>query len=194
MKDLTEVASISGKGGLYKVLKPGRSGVILESLDEKKMRMVTNPTHKVSILAEISVYTTTEDGAAPLEDLLRKIYREFGDDPGVDSKSTPEELMSFLEYILPEYDTARVYPSDVKKLVNWYGILVKVAPELLKEKTEEKKDKKESAKGEKPTTQTERKKETKGYKKIEKEEEPSEISTEELNQKKKSTTNKKQDS
>jgi len=140
MKDLTEVASISGKGGLYKVLKPGRSGVILESLDEKKMRMVTNPTHKVSILAEISVYTTTEDGAAPLEDLLRKIYREFGDDPGVDSKSTPEELMSFLEYILPEYDTARVYPSDVKKLVNWYGILVKVAPELLKEKKEEKKE------------------------------------------------------
>lgn len=145
MKDLTEVASISGKGGLYKVLKPGRSGVILESLDEKKTRMATNPTHKVSILAEISVYTTTEDGAAPLEDLFRKIYKEFGDDPGVDSKSTPQELMSFLEYILPEYDTERVYPSDVKKLVSWYGILLKIAPELLKEK-KEKEEKKETAK------------------------------------------------
>ena len=146
MKDLTEVASISGKGGLYKVLKPGRSGVILESLDEKKTRMATNPTHKVSILAEISVYTTTEEGAAPLEDLFRKIYKEFGDDPGVDSKSTPQELISFLEYILPEYDTERVYPSDVKKLVSWYGILLKEAPQLLKEKTEEKEEKKDTAK------------------------------------------------
>ncbi len=146
MKDLTEVASLSGKGGLYKVLKPGRAGVILESLDDNKTRMVTNPTHKVSILAEISVYTNTEEGAAPLEDLFKKIYKEFGDDPGVDGKSTPEELMSFLEYILPEYDTARVYPSDVKKLVNWYGILLKEAPELLKEKAEEKEGKKGSAK------------------------------------------------
>jgi hypothetical protein len=143
MKDLTEVASISGKGGLYRVLKPGRSGVVLESLDEKKARMVTNPTHKVSILAEISVYTNTEEGSVPLDDLFRKIYAEFGDDPGVDNKSTPDELMSFLEYILPEYDTARVYPSDVKKLVNWYGILLNEAPELLKEK-EEKEDEKNS--------------------------------------------------
>lgn len=133
MKDLTEVASISGKGGLYRVLKPGRSGVVLESLDEKKARMVTNPTHKVSILAEISIYTNTDEGAVPLEEVFRKIHKEFGDDPGVDSRSTPDELMSFLGYILPEYDTARVYPSDVKKLVSWYMILLQEAPELLKE-------------------------------------------------------------
>jgi hypothetical protein len=151
MKDLTEVASLSGKGGLYKVLKPGRAGVILESLDDNKTRMVTNPTHKVSILAEISVYTNTEEGAAPLEDLFKKIYKEFGDDPGVDGKSTPEELMSFLEYILPEYDTARVYPSDVKKLVNWYGILLKEAPELLKEKMEDKEGKKGATQKEQET-------------------------------------------
>jgi hypothetical protein len=147
MKDLTEVASISGKGGLFKVLKPGRSGVILESLDEKKIRMVTNPTQKVSILAEISIYTNTEEGAAALEDIFKKIYSEFGEDPGVDSKSSPEELMSFLEYILPEYDPVRVYPSDVKKLLNWYGILLKEAPDLLKEnKKKDEKEKKEPAK------------------------------------------------
>lgn len=146
MKDLTEVASISGKGGLYKVLKPGRSGVVLESLNDKKNRLVTNPTHKVSILAEISIYTNTDEGAAPLEDLFKKIYKEFGDDPGVDGKSSSEELMSFLGYILPEYDKARVYPSDVKKLVNWYGILLREAPELLKEEAEAKKGKNESLK------------------------------------------------
>jgi hypothetical protein len=145
MKDLSEVASISGKGGLYKVLKPGRTGVILESLDEKKIRLVTNPNHKVSILAEISVYTNTEEGAVPLEDLFKRIYKEFGDDPGVDSKSSNEEFMSFLEYILPEYDTTRVYPSDVKKLVNWYGILLREAPELLKQDKKQDEKKKSSS-------------------------------------------------
>ena len=150
MKDLTEVASISGKGGLFKVLKPGRSGVILESLDDKKLRMVTNPTHKVSILAEISLYTNTEEGAEPLENIFKKIYKEFGEDPGIDSKSTSDELMSFLEYIVPDYDTQRVYPSDVKKLVNWYYILLREAPDLLKKMAEEKtKKKKEETKSEK---------------------------------------------
>ncbi len=142
MKDLTEVASISGKGGLYKVLKPGRSGVVLESLDDRKLRMVTNPTQKVSILAEISIYTNTEKGAEPLENIFKKIYKEFGDDPGVDNKSTSDELMSFLEYIVPDYDTLRVYPSDVKKLISWYYTLKREAPDLLKEISEEKPDKK----------------------------------------------------
>ncbi len=148
MKDLTEIASVSGKGGLYRVLKPGRSGVILESLDDKKQKIVTGPNHKVSILAEISLYTTTEEGAAPLDEIFWKIYKEFGNDPGVDGKSTPDELMSFIEYLVPEYDDQRVYPSDVKKLVNWYHILLKEAPELLEEKKEEEMSSSESEKTE----------------------------------------------
>lgn len=136
MKDFTEIASVSGKGGLFKILRPGRAGVILESLDQKRIKLVTNPTHKVSVLSDISIYTNTEEGAIPLEDVLKKIYKEFGDDPGIDSKSTPDELMSFIEYIVPEYDTERVYPSDIKKLISWYNILLKEDPALLKDKKE----------------------------------------------------------
>ena len=141
MKDLTEIASISGKGGLFRIIKPGRVGVILESMDEKKLKIATNPNHKVSILADISIYTKTDDGSIPLEDILRKIHKEFGDDPGIDGKSTPDELISFIEYIVPEYDEMRVYPSDVKKLVNWYMVLLREAPDFFKE---EKKDEKKS--------------------------------------------------
>lgn len=136
MKDLSEIASVSGKGGLFRVLKPGRAGVVLESLDEKKTRMVTNPNHKVSILSEISLYANTEEGSVMLEDVFRKIHEEFGDDPGVDGKSAPDELMAFIEYIVPEYDADRVYPSDVKKLVSWYHILLKEAPEVFEEAPE----------------------------------------------------------
>ena len=141
MKDLTEIASISGKGGLFRIIKPGRVGVILESMDNKKIKIATNPNHKVSILADISIYTTTEEGSRPLGDILRKIHQEFGDDPGIDGKSTPEEFISFIEYIIPEYDPSRVYPSDVRKLVSWYKILLQEAPEFFIAEKEKKKEK-----------------------------------------------------
>jgi len=149
MKDLTEIASISGKGGLYRIIKPGRVGIILESMDEKKVKIATNPNHKVSILADISIYTTTEEGSRSLDEILKKIHKEFGDDPGIDSKSTPDELISFIEYIVPEYDASRVYPSDVKKLVNWYSILLREVPEFFIE------DKKPAEKPEKKDEKTE---------------------------------------
>ncbi|MDB4290841.1 DUF5606 domain-containing protein [Cyclobacteriaceae bacterium] len=36
----TEIAALSGKGGLFKVINPTRTGVILESLDASKKRMI----------------------------------------------------------------------------------------------------------------------------------------------------------
>ncbi len=140
MTDLNEIATVAGKSGLFKVLKPGRSGLVVESLDEKKIKFVTTPNHKVSVLKEISIYTNNKEGAIGLDDVLRKINKEFGKDPGVDSKSSNDELMSFLEFLVPDYDKERVYPSDVKKLVNWYHIILKEFPEYFTaEKKEESK-------------------------------------------------------
>lgn len=129
--DLKEIASISGKGGLFRIVKPTRSGVIVESLDDKAARMVATANHRISVLKEISIYTNDAEGSAPLEDVLHTIYKEFGDDPGVDSSSSSEELKAFLQHILPEYDRDRVYVSDIKKLVGWYKILLQYAPEAL---------------------------------------------------------------
>jgi hypothetical protein len=71
--ELTEIASISGKGGLFKVLKPGKSGVLLESMDAAKTRIVASATQRLSLLSEISIYTTTKEGTAPLDEVLKKI-------------------------------------------------------------------------------------------------------------------------
>ena len=129
--DLKEIASVSGKGGLFKIVKPTRTGVILESMDEKAGRLVATANHRISVLKEISVYTTSSEGSVPLEEVLQTIYKEFGDDPGIDSSSTPEELRAFLQHILPDYDRERVYVSDIKKMVGWYKILLQYAPETL---------------------------------------------------------------
>ncbi len=129
--ELKEIASISGKGGLYKILKPTKSGVILEALDESKSKLVATATQRLSLLNEISIYTTDKEGTVSLESVLKKMNLDFGKDLGVDPESDATELKAFFKSVLPEYDQNRVYVSDIKKLVKWYGVLTLYAPEVL---------------------------------------------------------------
>lgn len=129
---LSEIASVSGKSGLFKVITSTKSGLVLESLDEAKTKLVASGNSRISILQEISIYTNTKEGTVALEDVLRKIQASFGDDIGIEGDAEPAELRAFLKSVLPEYDEARVYISDIKKLVKWYNTLSKFAPEVLK--------------------------------------------------------------
>ncbi len=135
--ELSEIASVSGKGGLYKVLAPTKSGVILESLDETKARLVASASNRISLLHEISIYTNTKEGTAPLLAVLKKIKKDFGSDLGVDANSDGSELKAFMKSILPEYDENRVYVSDLKKLVKWYSVISQYAPEILEAESAE---------------------------------------------------------
>ena len=131
--EFKDIATVSGKGGLFKVLKPGRTGVVLESIDKSKKRFITNLNHQVSVLEEISIYTTTSEGSVPLKDIMVRIRDEFDDDPGVDKDSSPEELKSFFEFICPDHDEDRVYVSDIKKIIGWYKTIYEFHPEVLKD-------------------------------------------------------------
>lgn len=133
-----DIATVAGKPGLYKIIKPTRSGVILESLDEKKAKLVAGMSMRVSILNDISIYTMTEEGAEPLESVMKKIETEYKGDTGVDSTSSDSELRAFLKSVLPDFDQERVYISDIKKLNAWYQLIRKSAPEVLEESTETK--------------------------------------------------------
>ncbi len=150
--ELKDIAAVSGKPGLYKILKPMRTGMVLESLDDKKSKIVTTPHHKVSVLHDISVYSRDYDKSIPLGEIFRKIHREFGDDPGVDNKSDSRELRAFMEYVAPDHDHDRVYISDIKKIVAWYLILYREAPELL---MEEENDSGKEGDGDNPGKQSE---------------------------------------
>jgi len=134
--EFSDIASVSGKGGLFKVLNPTRTGAILESLDAEKKKVVVGMQSKVSVLSDISIYTTEGDGAVPLQDVMIKIHDEFKGDTGLDKNADPDELKAFLKHVLPTYDEDRVYVSDIKKLVTWYNALAKIAPELLEKKAE----------------------------------------------------------
>lgn len=129
----SDIASVTGKGGLFKVVKPTRSGVILESLDDSRKKLVASAAQRISVLSDISIYTTDQEGSKALSEVLHTIYSEFDEDTGVGASSDGEELKAFMKHILPDYDEKRVYVSDIKKLVAWYGILYKQAPELIKQ-------------------------------------------------------------
>lgn len=137
--ELSEIATVSGKGGLFKVVSPTKSGVILESLDDAKTKLVTNANNRLSLLHEISIYTTTKEGTEPLENILKKIHQEYAGDLGLDANAEGTELRAFVKSVLPEYDEARVYVSDLKKLVKWYGIILQYAPEVLADEKKEEK-------------------------------------------------------
>jgi hypothetical protein len=127
--NLKEVAAISGKSGLFKIVKPSRTGVILESMDDKKIRMVASLNYKVSILSEISVYTNTKDGSVALGEIFKTIKEKYGKKLEIDTANN-NAMMSFLENVLPEYDKSRVYASDVKKMINWYKTISNNAPDV----------------------------------------------------------------
>ena len=119
-----EIAALSGKGGLFKVISPTKSGVILESLDGSKKRMSAGASTKVSVFSEISIYVMDETESVPLQEVFKAIHKTYAGEVGLDKKSDPEELKSFFKSILPNYDVDRVYVSDIKKVINWYQILL----------------------------------------------------------------------
>ncbi|GAB3535220.1 DUF5606 domain-containing protein [Pontibacter brevis] len=121
--DLRQVAAISGMSGLYRVVKPTRTGVIVESLEENPKNLVAQARHRMSLLDEISIYTTDEEGTVPLAEVFDLMHQKYGDDLPISEKPDSEEYKNLLAEVLPEYDEERVYVSDMKKLVNWYYIV-----------------------------------------------------------------------
>ena len=117
---LKGILSISGMPGLYKVVAQTKSGFIVESLNDKK-RMPVSSTQQISMLEDISVYTNTDD--IPLSEVFIKMIGFSKNNTIINAKSDAGELRNFLKQALPEYDSERVYPSDIKKMINWFHLV-----------------------------------------------------------------------
>lgn len=119
---LEKVLSIAGKPGLYKLKTQTRAGFLAESLLDGKTINVSG-RHNVSLLSEIAVYTLKEE--VPLREVFQKISEKLSGKEAIDHKASKEELEEFFFSVLPDYDEDRVYASDIKKMVQWYNLLVK---------------------------------------------------------------------
>lgn len=120
---LEKVLSIAGKPGLFKMITQTRSGIIAESLLDKK-RVSVGIHHNVSILSEIAIYTLTEE--KPLREVFSLINeKESGGETSVSHKESKDKLEEYFFEVLPDYDEDRVYASDIKKIIQWYNLLHK---------------------------------------------------------------------
>ncbi|WP_458629210.1 DUF5606 family protein [Winogradskyella sp. PC D3.3] len=137
---LDKILSISGKPGLYQIVAQTRTGAVVESLIDNK-RITVGAHSNISILSEIAIYTLAEE--VPLRDVLKKVKEKEGGQPtSISHKDSKEVLEEFFFEVLPDYDEDRVYPSDIKKVVQWYNLLQK--NNLLDALDESKDDKKVS--------------------------------------------------
>lgn len=118
---LKEILSITGKPGLYRILTPGKRTLLVEDLVSKK-RFPLGSRERVVCLGDIAMYTVGED--LPLDKILDRVYatqegREI-DVKAMDNDMLREEFAKSVE----DFDRERVYPSDIKKLFNWYNLLI----------------------------------------------------------------------
>ena len=119
---LKEFLSITGKSGLYKLVSQGKNMLVVESLIDGK-RIPAYSKDKVISLGDIAMFTQTAE--VPLGQVLENIkLKENGLVCTIDPKADNDTLRKFMTEILPEYDRERVYPSDIRKLISWYNLLI----------------------------------------------------------------------
>ncbi len=118
--NVEKILAISGKPGLYELKVQTRSGFVAESMIDGK-RITVGLKSNVSLLTEISMYTHTEE--KPLVEILRAIAVKENEGPAISHKEDNAKLLAYFKEIVPNYDEDRVYPSDIKKVLNWYNTL-----------------------------------------------------------------------
>lgn len=119
--NINKILSIGGRPGLWEMKAQTRGGVVAESLIDGK-KIPVNIRQNISILGEIAIYTYTEE--IPLKDVLQKIGEKEDFQEAIDHKSSKDKLEEYFNEVLPDYDEDRVYASDIKKIIQWYNLLI----------------------------------------------------------------------
>lgn len=118
--NLHGIVAVSGKPGLWKALAQNKTGFVLESLDEHKIKLIANlATSKLAALDEITIFG--DGGDIHLKDVFErmKTAQEIPDVKQADGKA----LRKFFFEVAPDHDEEKVYASDIKKILAWFNII-----------------------------------------------------------------------
>ena len=120
--NLDKILTISGKPGLFRMISQTRTGVIAISLSDQN-KVVTNNRQQINLLSEISVFGLKDE--MPLSEIFKLMYQlEKGKQARVKPKASIDELESYFFKVFQDYDEDRVYGSDIKKIIQWYNLLL----------------------------------------------------------------------
>lgn len=134
--NIDKIVSIAGKPGIFEIKSQTKGGIIVESLQDKK-RFPVNSLQSISALSDIAIYTYEEE--IPLREVLHNMFKKENGAAALDHTSDGKKLKEYFAEVLPNYDEERVYTSNIKKVVQWYNILVSAGFDFttLEEKEEE---------------------------------------------------------
>ena len=160
--EYNKLISVTGLPGLFELVNSKTDGAIVRSLDDKSARFVSNRIHHFSHLESIEVYTQREN--VNLVDVFQAMEKA--------GEALPDEkdaaaVKKYFEKVYPEMDFERVYASDMKKMVKWFGILQKNGVEIRLTEAEEAKEEAEVVVEEKKEAEEAPKKKTTRKKKTE---------------------------
>jgi Domain of unknown function (DUF5606) len=123
--EYNKIISVTGLPGLYELVSSKNDGALVRSLDDQATRFVSSRVHNFSHLESIEVYTKDEN--VNLVDVFGAM--------SASSEKLPDEkdataVKKYFEKVFPAMDMARVYNSDMKKMIRWFGILQKSGIEI----------------------------------------------------------------
>ena len=117
--EYSKIISVTGLSGLYELVASKADGAVVRSLEDKTTKFVSSRVHNFSHLESIEVYTVKDNT------VLAEVFKEIKNskEPLPDAKADGKALRSYFEKVFPDLDFDRVYASDMKKIISWYGIL-----------------------------------------------------------------------
>lgn len=133
--EYSKIIAVSGKPGLFEAVSQTKNGFIVESLTEKKRFPITS-TSNVSLIENIAIYTYEEE--VPLLQVFKAMYEKEDGKKAISHKESGNKLAAYFAEVLPNYDDERVYTSNIKKVIQWYNLLIDAGLDFSKvEDTEE---------------------------------------------------------
>lgn len=127
--EFSKIISVTGKPGLFQVVSQSKNAIIVESLTDKK-RLAINATQNVSMLENIAIYTYEED--MPLLEVFKAMAEKTEGKEAISHKESGKKLAAFFEEVLPNYDAERVYSSNIKKVIQWFNLLIEAGFDFTK--------------------------------------------------------------
>ena len=119
--EFNKIIAVTGKTGLFQVVSQTKTGIVVESLSDKKRFSILS-TQNVSLLENIAIFTYEEE--VPLLTVFKSIFEKEEGKETISHKESGAKLASFFAEVLPNYDEERVYTSNIKKIVQWYNMLI----------------------------------------------------------------------
>ena len=127
--EFNKIIAVTGKPGLFQVISQSKNAIIVESLSDQK-RLAINATQNVSLLENIAIYTYEEE--VLLLTIFKTMFEKSEGKEAISHKESGKNLTAYFSEILPNYDDERVYTSNIKKVVQWFNILVKFGMDFSK--------------------------------------------------------------